>query len=112
MVSRRDSSVTDPPRVQPLRGGQSPVVLNMPAGVDVRTANAVRRHFLDVLQDPPAQLIVDMSAVEAFDVTAGAVLVGIQRRLRHAGGCMRLINLHPTTRSELRHSGLAGLLLS
>ena len=59
------------------------VTVPFPPIVDLRSAHYLRCLLLDVVQGRPERLIVDMSAVESLDVTAGAVLVGVRRRLGH-----------------------------
>lgn len=82
------------------------VTVSFPSTVDLQSAHYLRCGLLEAVQARPERLVVDMSAVESFDVTAGAVLVGVRRRLQHSGGTMQFINVSQNTRAMLRTIGL------
>lgn len=86
------------------------VTVPFPPVVDLHSAHYLRCRLLDIVQSRPERLVVDMSAVESLDVTAGAVLVGVRRRLGHSGGTMQFINVSRSTRAMLRNVGLHQLL--
>lgn len=86
------------------------VTVYLPSTVDIKTAHALRCDLLEALGDQPTRLIVDMSKVCSFDVTAAAVLVGVRRRFWNLGGILELTNVSANTASMLRQLGLARLL--
>ena len=109
-VPTATSAVVSP---APARGTASApvgdVVAVFPRLLDVHSAHAYRRHMLEVLRARPTRVIVDLSLVEDLDVVAGALLVGVQRRLTEMGGQLVLVNVPHRANTALRRFGLSRL---
>lgn len=66
-------------------------VITVGGEVDVYTAPTLREHLLTVIGDGATRVVVDLSAVSFMDSTGLGVLVGGLKRLRQAGGSLRVV---------------------
>ncbi len=66
-------------------------VLEVGGEVDVYTAPRLRERLVELVEGGARSVIVDLSRVEFLDSTGLGVLVGALKRLRAAGGSLRLV---------------------
>ena len=82
-------------------------VVTLRGEIDVYTAPPVRGELRRLIDEEGAlELVIDLSAVTFLDSSALGVLVGVLRRLREAGGALRIVE--PRT-SASRIFALTGL---
>lgn len=91
-------------------GGGPCTVVTLAGRVDA----AARRELEDVLlaeaRKGPRRLVVDLSAVEAMDLVAVAVIVWASRVVNAHGGALVLVSPQPAVAGLLERSGMAPLL--
>lgn len=82
------------------------IVLKVEGEVDVSTAPELRERLLAVADRGHNLAVVDMSEVSFVDSTALGVLVSGVKRLRGAGGDLRLVVTQPRIAKVLAITGL------
>jgi anti-sigma B factor antagonist len=75
-----------------------PVVM-LAGEVDLHSSPQLRQVLLEILEQRPARLIIDLSGVEYMDSSGVGTMVEIKRRLESDGGRMILAALRPRVRS-------------
>ena len=65
-------------------------VLPISGDVDLASAPSLREHLTEITEAAPAFVVIDMADLEFIDSTGLGVLVGTLRRVRAAGGDVRL----------------------
>lgn len=86
------------------------VVVKVFGEVDMFTAPQLRRFLLQTLECRGCDLILDCAELGFMDSSGLAVLVGIHRRAREAGGSLRLAVPAQPLADQLRVSGLHRLI--
>jgi len=76
--------------VHTYRSGEH-VVVEVGGEIDVYTAPVLRERLAELGEAGEAHLVVDLRAVRFLDSTALGVLVGTLKRVRLAGGTLRLV---------------------
>ncbi len=66
-------------------------ILHVVGEIDMATAPRVRQHAIALVADGNLQLVIDMSGVDFCDSTGLGVLVAVVKRVRTAGGDLRLV---------------------
>lgn len=66
-------------------------ILHVVGEIDMASAPQVRQHALALVADGHPFLVIDMSGVDFCDSTGLGVLVAIVKRVRTAGGDLRLV---------------------
>ena len=80
--------------------------------IDIETVKDARGTLQEAcVLDPAATVLVDMSAVTFIDSTGLGMLVGASRRMRAAGGDLRLTDPSPRVLIVIELTGLSGTLL-
>lgn len=74
--------------------------------VDIETAPQLRAHFLELVGSARHHLVVDLDDVGTIDSSGLAVLVGVLKRVRVAGGSLRLAFAHERIHKIFRITGL------
>lgn len=82
------------------------VVLSIEGEVDVATAPELRERLLSVADRGYTLAVVDLSKVSFVDSTALGVLVSGAKRLRGAGGDLRLVVTQPRISKVFEITGL------
>jgi len=85
------------------------IVLTVQGEVDVSTAPELRERLLVVADRGFNRVVVDLSAVSFVDSTALGVLVSGAKRLRSAGGDLRLVVTQPRIAKVFEITGLTDL---
>jgi anti-sigma B factor antagonist len=67
--------------------------------IDLRSAPALRAHLLEALDDRPARVILDLSAVEYVDSSGVGTMVDFKRRIDKLGAVVLLVGLQERVRS-------------
>ncbi len=67
--------------------------------VDLRSSPRLRGALLELLEDRPARLIIDLVGVTYMDSSGVGTLVEIKRRVEQAGGKLVLIGMQQRVRS-------------
>ena len=75
-------------------------------GVDMSTVPQLRQHFVDALNTGSPHLVIDLTDVPFIDSTGLGVLVGLLKRVRTAGGSLRVVASHSAVLAPLRVTGL------
>jgi anti-sigma B factor antagonist len=83
-------------------------VVHVTGDVDLQTASTLRSHLVEIITSGRRRLVLDLERVDLLDSTGIAVLVGVQHRLRAAGGQLRLVSAGEAVRKPLRVTGLLG----
>jgi anti-sigma B factor antagonist len=78
-VTTHTSAATRPWQVLPLTGD-----------VDLGSAPALRQRLSELTEEAPSFLVIDLAGLDFIDSTGLGVLVGTLRRVRAAGGDVRL----------------------
>jgi anti-sigma B factor antagonist len=81
-------------------------VLSVQGEVDVSTAPELRERLLALAENDETVAVVDLSAVSFVDSTALGVLVSGVKRLRSAGGDLRLVVTEPRIAKVFEITGL------
>ncbi|MGI8492149.1 MAG: STAS domain-containing protein [Acidimicrobiales bacterium] len=86
-------------------------VLHVAGDLDASTVPALRGRLSDMAAGGPSQVVVDLSRVTFLDSSGLGALIGGLRRLRSAGGEMRLVpGATPKVRRLLDQTGVGQLL--
>jgi anti-sigma B factor antagonist len=85
---------------------QGTLVLRVEGEVDVSTAPELRQRLLSLADRGHTLAVVDLSAVSFVDSTALGVLVSGVKRLRAAGGDLRLVITEPRVSKVFEITGL------
>ena len=59
--------------------------------IDMATAPKLRQHVVNVTNDRPKGLVLDLNNVDFIDSTGLGVMVGAAKRMRMAGGGFRIV---------------------
>jgi anti-anti-sigma factor len=81
-------------------------IARLEGDLDIGTTPVLRERLLGVLGPGVRLLIIDLSGVSFCDVSALAVLIGIQRRARGLGSTVRLAAPRPQMAKLMRVTGL------
>jgi anti-anti-sigma factor len=71
---------------------------------------AQRELLLEAIRPPGAELVLDLSAVEAFDSAGVQLLLATRRSLAERGDALRIVAASPAVNDALAHFGLQHLL--
>lgn len=82
------------------------VVVKVFGELDLFTAPELRTFLIDTLQWRGCHIVLDCSDLGFADSSGLAVLVGVQRRARRAGGSLRLAGLPTLVADQLAVTGL------
>lgn len=74
--------------------------------LDISTAPRLREKLIDLIAAGQRSLVIDMEAVTFVDSTALGVLVGALKRVRTAGGELRIVATGDAVLRPLRITGL------
>jgi anti-sigma B factor antagonist len=66
-------------------------ILHVVGEIDMATAPRVRQHAIALVADGNLHLVIDLSGVDFCDSTGLGVLVAVVKRVRTAGGDLRLV---------------------
>ena len=90
-----------------LRRDGSAAVLTLAGDFDMHTVQAVTQPVEELLQDPPDELVVDLSGVDFIDSSGIALLVKVYGRVvREREGTMRVDRTSPVALRLLEVCGL------
>jgi anti-anti-sigma factor len=90
-----------------VRRDGSAAVLTLVGDFDMHTVQSVVQPVDELLQDPPRDLVVDLSGVEFIDSSGIALLVKVYARVvREGEGTMRVERSSPVARRLLEVCGL------
>jgi anti-sigma B factor antagonist len=90
-----------------LRRDGSAAVVTLVGDFDMHTVQSVAEPVEELLQDPPHDLVVDLSGVDFIDSTGIALLVKVYARVvREGDGTMRVGRTSPVARRLLEVCGL------
>lgn len=67
-------------------------ILHVAGEIDMATAPQVRQHAVAMVADGRRHLVLDLTGVDFCDSTGLGVLVAIVKRVRTAGGDLRLVS--------------------
>jgi anti-sigma B factor antagonist len=67
--------------------------------VNLARSPELRSQLMELIEQQPQQLIVDLAAVEYMDSSGVATLIEVLRRQHQGGGTMALAGLRPKVRS-------------
>lgn len=81
-------------------------VLAFAGEVDVYTATELRDRVLDAYRRGQTRLIIDLTGVPFIDSTGLSVLVGAFKRIRTAGGSLRIVVADEVVLKVFRVTGL------
>ena len=81
-------------------------VVHVAGEVDVYTSPSLKAALADAMSDGCPIVIADLSKVPFIDSSGLGVLVGALRRVREAGGELRLVSEHEAVVKILRITGL------
>ena len=70
-------------------------VLSVSGEIDVTTSPRLREKILELLEPRGRRLVIDLEATEFLDSTALGILVGASKRLRAAGGSLKVVCSQP-----------------
>lgn len=66
-------------------------VMRVAGEIDMATAPRLRQHVVNVTNDRPKGLVLDLNNVDFIDSTGLGVMVGAAKRMRMAGGGFRIV---------------------
>ena len=90
-----------------LRRDGRAALLTLAGDFDMHTVQSVAQPVEDLLQDPPHDLVVDLTGVEFIDSSGIALLVKVYTRVvREGEGTMRVERTSPVARRLLEVCGL------
>ena len=92
------SAQPDGLRIDTTTTGSGPVV-RVTGEVDLRTSPQLRRQLLQLLEQRPQRLVVDLSQVGYMDSSGVGTMVEIKRRIERDGGEVILSGLQTRVRS-------------
>lgn len=85
-------------------------VLRVYGDVDLTTAPRFRERVLQLIADGHHHVVVDLEGVDLLDSTGLGILIGALRRVRLAGGDLRLVSVDPTLSATFEITGLGAAL--
>lgn len=68
-------------------------ILRLQGALDARTVHALRMELMIVLEHPPRLLVFDLAELAEIDSAGIGVLISALRRVRSAGGDVRILHL-------------------
>jgi len=74
-------------------------VVTLAGEVDLRSSPQLREALLEILEQRPARLVIDLSGVEYMDSSGVGTMVEVKRRVERDGGRIILAGLQPRVRS-------------
>ena len=90
-----------------VRRDGSAAVLTLAGDFDMHTVQSVTQPVEELLQDPPDELVVDLSGVDFIDSSGIALLVKVYTRVvREGDGTMRVDRTSPVAHRLLEVCGL------
>lgn len=87
------TDMATPLQIESRREGEETAVISLVGEVDVANTGQVRQAALGLLSEGVKRLVVDLSRTEYMDSAGLGLLIGLQRRLREAGGVLGLAGL-------------------
>jgi anti-sigma B factor antagonist len=81
-------------------------VVSVAGEIDVYTSPTLKLALVDAVDDGCGVLVVDMDKVDFIDSSGLGVLVGALRRVKEAGGDMRLVTCRETVIKIFKITGL------
>jgi anti-sigma B factor antagonist len=106
MANARDSQVNV---VQSIRREAAAVVLDLKGDVDLHRSVGLRASLLEVLNEKPALMVVNLGEVDFMDSSGLATLVEALQVSRRHGIDLRLTGMRPRVRSIFEISRLDGI---
>jgi anti-sigma B factor antagonist len=82
------------------------VILTLTGEIDMHCSVHVRGELLEIIQEKPAMVIIDMNEVEFMDSSGLAVLVEALQLTRRDNRALKLVGLRPRVRSIFEISRL------
>ena len=82
------------------------VILTLTGEIDMHCSVHVRGELLEIIQERPAKVIIDMNEVEFMDSSGLAVLVEALQLTRRDNLVLKLVGLNPRVRSIFEISRL------
>jgi anti-sigma B factor antagonist len=73
-------------------------VVRVSGDVDVATAPRVRERLIALVSDGRSRMVLDLDEVDFLDSTGLGVIVSVLKRVRSAGGDLRLVCNRPSIR--------------
>ncbi|MBN1437633.1 MAG: STAS domain-containing protein [Sedimentisphaerales bacterium] len=92
--------------VKNIRNEQNAVVLELRGDIDMSRSSELREQILDVLQQKPAALVINMTDVAFMDSSGLATLVEAMQLSQRHGSSLRLTGLATRVRSVFEISRL------
>lgn len=89
--------------------GASGAVVRLGGELEFGTAAPLRNTLVDLAQQGPSRVVIDLAGVEFIDSTGISVLVQAKQRLEAQGGGVTLRGLNDRVRRVLEISGLVEL---
>jgi anti-sigma B factor antagonist len=80
-------------------GDRGARVVTLHGEVDLRSSPRLRDDLIDIIDERPQRLIIDLTHVSYMDSSGVGTLVEIKRRLEQNGGKLALAGLQPRVRS-------------
>ncbi len=74
-------------------------VLRLRGEIDLENSPQLRERLLDIVQQQPPRMIVDLTGVSYMDSSGVGTLVELKRNLERSGGRLVLVGLQPRVRS-------------
>ena len=91
------------PRIEPVEAG---LVVTLSGELDAFDAPTLRAAFADAVAAAPRVVVLDLAPVTFLDSTILGAIVGLLRRLREAGGELRVVLPDSTARRVFEITGL------
>jgi anti-sigma B factor antagonist len=82
------------------------VVVTLAGELDAYDAPALRESFHGLLESGPAVIVLDLTRVRFLDSTVLGTILGLLRRVREAGGELRVVLPETTARRIFEITGL------
>lgn len=74
-------------------------IVRLKGEVDLRTSPQLRGAFLDLLDEKPARIILDLTGVSYIDSSGVGTIVELKRRAAKTGSTIVLVGLQPRVQS-------------
>ena len=91
---------------QPVEGRDGVVLVRVRGEIDFNRSPELHEALLEVLEQKPRRVVIDLSNVAYIDSSGVGTLVDAQRRLKRDGGRVVLAGLQDRVRGVLEISGL------
>ncbi len=91
-----------PQAVRDIRYTNSGAVIKLAGEVDMSQSPSVHQTLVEVLENRPARLIIDMAEVSYMDSSGVGILVDALRRVRVSGAKLALVAVVPRVLSVLQ----------